>query len=114
MSDATTPSERFWEPHYQGMDPSWGTWPNAVLAAVIRDLAPGLGRVPRRLRPRIISTVVLVSPRPGVSHRARDASRFVPGANLRIVRKETAWREASDPNGQRADVADNIAIAQRL
>lgn len=44
MSSTETPSERFWEPHYQRMGQSWGTRPNPVLANVINDLGPVPGR----------------------------------------------------------------------
>ncbi|MFH9606074.1 class I SAM-dependent methyltransferase [Streptomyces sp. NPDC017448] len=37
----TTDSVTFWENHYAGVDPQWGTRPNAVLAEVVTALAPG-------------------------------------------------------------------------
>ncbi|MFH8433707.1 SAM-dependent methyltransferase [Streptomyces sp. NPDC018007] len=37
----TTDSVTFWENHYAGADPQWGTRPNAVLAEVVTALAPG-------------------------------------------------------------------------
>ncbi|WP_193096807.1 class I SAM-dependent methyltransferase [Brevibacterium sp. FME17] len=41
-------------------------------------------------------------------------TRFGLGEDLRLVREETTWREASGPAGQRAAVAENIIITQRL
>lgn len=38
-----TDSAAFWENHYAGVDPQWGTRPNAVLAEVVTALAPGPG-----------------------------------------------------------------------
>ncbi|MFL0025281.1 class I SAM-dependent methyltransferase [Streptomyces sp. NBUL23] len=38
-----TDSAAFWENHYAGVDPRWGTRPNAVLAEVVTALAPGPG-----------------------------------------------------------------------
>lgn len=44
MTGATdTPSAEFWENHYLGTDPRWGTRPNAVLAEVVSALAPVAG-----------------------------------------------------------------------
>ncbi|MVU80830.1 methyltransferase domain-containing protein [Nocardia sp. ET3-3] len=42
MSNATD-SATFWESHYSGLDPQWGTNPNAVLAEIVTALttAPG-------------------------------------------------------------------------
>ncbi|MFJ2022733.1 class I SAM-dependent methyltransferase [Streptomyces sp. NPDC087897] len=43
----TTDSAAFWENHYAGVEPQWGTRPNAVLAEVVTALAPapiGSGR----------------------------------------------------------------------
>ncbi|CAH9413713.1 class I SAM-dependent methyltransferase [Streptomyces globisporus] len=44
-SDTTkaTDSAAFWENHYAGIDPQWGTRPNAVLAEVVTALAPEPG-----------------------------------------------------------------------
>ncbi|ROV68352.1 class I SAM-dependent methyltransferase [Streptomyces globisporus] len=44
-SDTTraTDSAAFWENHYAGVDPQWGTRPNAVLVEVVTALAPGPG-----------------------------------------------------------------------
>ncbi|WP_069735321.1 cyclopropane-fatty-acyl-phospholipid synthase family protein [Streptomyces sp. EN27] len=44
-SDTTraTDSAAFWEHHYAGVDPQWGTRPNAVLAEVVTALAPEPG-----------------------------------------------------------------------
>ncbi len=39
----TTDSAAFWENHYAGVDPTWGTRPNAVLVEVVTALAPGPG-----------------------------------------------------------------------
>ncbi|SBU97643.1 Methyltransferase domain-containing protein [Streptomyces sp. Ncost-T6T-1] len=39
----TTDSAAFWENHYAGVDPQWGTRPNAVLAEVVTALAPEPG-----------------------------------------------------------------------
>ncbi|MGW7350302.1 class I SAM-dependent methyltransferase [Streptomyces sp. NPDC054784] len=39
----TTDSATFWETHYSGLDASWGTRPNEVLAALVTDLAPEPG-----------------------------------------------------------------------
>ncbi|MEU6498924.1 class I SAM-dependent methyltransferase [Streptomyces californicus] len=38
-----TDSAAFWESHYAGVDPQWGTRPNAVLAEVVTALAPAPG-----------------------------------------------------------------------
>jgi SAM-dependent methyltransferase len=38
-----TPSAQFWERHYRGADPAWGTRPNAVLTDVVTAVAPGPG-----------------------------------------------------------------------
>ncbi len=38
---STTDSVTFWENHYAGVDPQWGTRPNAVLAEVVTALVPG-------------------------------------------------------------------------
>ncbi|MFI9014987.1 class I SAM-dependent methyltransferase [Streptomyces griseus] len=38
-----TDSAAFWENHYAGVDPRWGTRPNAVLVEVVTALAPGPG-----------------------------------------------------------------------
>ncbi|MEU5372819.1 methyltransferase domain-containing protein [Streptomyces sp. NPDC005951] len=46
MSSDTNPatdSAAFWEKHYAGIDPQWGTRPNAVLAEVVTALAPAPG-----------------------------------------------------------------------
>jgi SAM-dependent methyltransferase len=40
---AATASEEFWERHYRGADPAWGTRPNAVLNEVVTALAPRPG-----------------------------------------------------------------------
>ncbi|MDT0436672.1 class I SAM-dependent methyltransferase [Streptomyces sp. NPDC005840] len=42
MTDATE-SAVFWEKHYGGLDPRLGTRPNAVLTALLADLAPATG-----------------------------------------------------------------------
>ncbi|MEV7460810.1 SAM-dependent methyltransferase [Streptomyces rubiginosohelvolus] len=39
----TTDSAAFWENHYAGVDPQWGTRPNAVLAEAVTALAPEPG-----------------------------------------------------------------------
>ncbi|APS19935.1 methyltransferase [Streptomyces sp. Tue 6075] len=39
----TTDSAAFWENHYAGVDPQWGTRPNAVLADAVTALAPEPG-----------------------------------------------------------------------
>ncbi|MGW6467246.1 SAM-dependent methyltransferase [Streptomyces rubiginosohelvolus] len=39
----TTDSAAFWENHYAGVDPQWGTRPNAVLAEAVTALAPAPG-----------------------------------------------------------------------
>ncbi|MFD8585236.1 SAM-dependent methyltransferase [Streptomyces californicus] len=44
-SDSANPADSaaFWESHYAGVDPQWGTRPNAVLAEVVTALAPAPG-----------------------------------------------------------------------
>lgn len=41
--NTTGGSASFWETHYAGLDAQWGTKPNAVLTAVLTDLAPTPG-----------------------------------------------------------------------
>ena len=209
MSATTTPSERFWEPHYQNVEQSWGTRPNAVLAAVINDLSTvparalelgcghggdalwlaskdwqvtavdvsatavarvtetaqrgGLGERVTAIQqdlangllagpfelvyasyfhtPVVIDRDAIIGRAAGllaphgflvvVDHASSapwswgDPSQTFPSAHetltgfgcgegLRVVRAETTWREATGPGGQRAKVADNIMVAQRM
>ncbi|MER6106211.1 class I SAM-dependent methyltransferase [Streptomyces sp. NPDC001832] len=41
--NSASDSATFWEKHYAGMDAQWGTKPNAVLTALLADLAPAPG-----------------------------------------------------------------------
>jgi SAM-dependent methyltransferase len=208
MTAPESPSERFWEAHYQGMEPAWGTRPNRVLAALVNDLnpAPGLALdlgcghggdalwlasngwqvTAVDVSAAAVARVAAAAQKSGLTDRLtairqdlagglpagpfdlvyacyfhtpvnidRDAiisrassllfpkgllvvvdhgssspwswghpdqtfptphetlTRFDLGNDLRVVRTETAWREASGPDGQHGEVADNIIVAQR-